>query len=61
MDIARINSYWARLHFTGQVQPPLTVGDDTAVIQRLRADPNAIGYLTQEPTSANVRIVLRLP
>ena len=61
MDIARINSYWARLHFTGQVQPPQSVGDDGAVIQRLRADPAAIGYVVHEPQSTAVRVVLRLP
>ncbi|RZI54461.1 MAG: hypothetical protein EOP12_02765 [Pseudomonas sp.] len=61
MDIARINSYWARLHFTGQVHPPPAVGDDAAVIQRLRADPSAIGYVTREPNNAAVRVVLRLP
>lgn len=61
MDIARINSYWARLHFTGQVQPPQAVADDSAVLQRLRADPAAIGYLTREPEDASVRVVLRLP
>lgn len=61
MDIARINSYWARLHFTGQVQPPQAIGDDSAVIQRLRVDPSAIAYLTREPPDASVRVVLRLP
>ena len=61
MDIARINSYWARLHFTGQVQPPQCVGDDQAVLQRLRRDPQAIGYLTREPQDPGVRVVLRLP
>lgn len=61
MDIARINSYWARLHFTGQVQPPRTVENDVAVIQRLRADPSAIGYLTRQPQDGSVRVVLRLP
>lgn len=61
MDIARINSYWARLHFTGQVQPPQAVGDDNAVIARLRVDPSAIGYLTREPQDPTVRVVLRLP
>ena len=61
MDIARINSYWARLHFTGQVQPPRTVEDDPAMLQRLRADPTAIGYLTREPQDSSVRVVLRLP
>lgn len=61
MDIARINSYWARLHFTGQVQPPQAVADDSAAIQRLRTDPSAIAYLTREPQDASVRVVLRLP
>jgi hypothetical protein len=61
MDIARINSYWARLHFTGQVQPPQVAGDEEAVLARLRADPRAIGYLTDEPKNASVRVVLRLP
>lgn len=61
MDIARINSYWARLHFTGQVQPPQTVVDDTAMVQRLKADRSAIGYVTREPQDPSVRVVLRLP
>ncbi len=61
MDIARINSYWARLHFTGQVQPPQTVSDDTAMVQRLKADQFAIGYLMREPQDPSVRVVLRLP
>jgi hypothetical protein len=60
MDIARINSYWARLHFTGQVQPPQALSDDNAVIQRLRADPSGIAYLTHEPQDTAVRVVLRL-
>ena len=60
-DIASINSYWARLHFTGQVQPPQTVADDAAMVQRLRADPSAIGYLTRDPQDASLRVVLRLP
>ena len=60
MDIARINSYWARLHFTAQVQPPQALGDDASVAQRLRDDPAAIGYLSQEPTDPSLRVVLRL-
>jgi hypothetical protein len=61
MDIARINSYWARLHFTGQVQPPLVVGDDDAVLARLHGDASAIGYVMREPKDPAVRVVLRLP
>ncbi len=61
MDIARINSYWARLHFTGQVQPPATVGDDADVTQRLLSDPLAVGYLTRKPVDTSLRVVLTLP
>lgn len=61
MDISRINSYWARLHFTGQVHPPLVLGDDAAIVQRLRADPAAVGYLSREPSDPDVRVLLRLP
>ena len=61
MDLARINSYWARLHFTGQVQPPQPVADERALIQRLRQDASALGYLAHEPNDPSVRVVLRLP
>jgi len=61
MDLARINSYWARLHFTGQVQPPQAIADERALIQQLRQDPSALGYLAQEPSDPAVRVVLRLP
>lgn len=61
MDIARINSYWARLHFTGQVKPPPAVADERAVVEQLRNDPLAIGYLTREPREPGLRVVLRLP
>ncbi len=61
MDIARINSYWARLHFTGQVRPPQTAEDDAAMAQRVRNDPSAIGYLTREPQDSSLRVLMRLP
>lgn len=61
MDIGRINTYWARLHYTGQVQPPQPVHDDAAVVQRLRGDPSAIGYLTHEPQDTGLRVLMRLP
>jgi hypothetical protein len=61
MDLARINSYWARLHFTGQVHPPQAVADDKALLQRLKQDSSALGYLQHEPSDPAVRVVLRLP
>ena len=54
MDIA------ARLHFTGQVQPPVALGDDSDVIRTLQSDPLAVGYLTRKPADASLRVVLDL-
>lgn len=61
LDLARIDSYWARLHFTGQVQRPQVLADDASVLRHLRSDASAIGYLAREPADPAVRVVLRLP
>lgn len=60
-DVARINSYWARLHFTGQVQPPQALSDDESVLRRVRSDAMTVGYVSREPTDPSVRVLLRLP
>jgi ABC-type phosphate transport system substrate-binding protein len=57
-DLARINSYWARLQFSGQVQPPRPLQDDEAIAQAIRRDAGGIGYLTQPPNDPNLRVVL---
>lgn len=61
MDIARINSYWARLHFTAQVKPPKAMSDEKMMLDQVRGDAQAIGYMLHEPRDASVRVVLRLP
>lgn len=58
MDLARINSYWARLRFSGQVQPPRMLNDDGQVAATVRADPNAVGYLRSAPTDPALKVVL---
>ena len=57
MDLARVNSYWARLQFTGTVSSPQKLSDDEDVIARLSTDPQGIGYLTQAPQHAALRVV----
>lgn len=61
MDLARINSYWARLRFSGQVQPPRMLNDDGQVAATVRADPNAVGYLRNAPTDPALKVVLVMP
>jgi ABC-type phosphate transport system substrate-binding protein len=60
MDLARINSYWARLRFSGQVQPPRSLGDDRDILAMIKSNPRAIGYLRTAPADASVRVVLVL-
>lgn len=60
MDLARINSYWSRLRFSGQVQPPRVLGDDKDVIAMARQNAKAVGYLRSPPNDAAVRVVLVL-
>jgi len=61
MDLARINSYWARLLFTGRGQPPRPLADDAAVIARVGADRAAVGYVSTRPSDAAVHIAFVLP
>jgi hypothetical protein len=61
MDLARINSYWSRLLFTGQVQPPQPLAGDAAVIATVRGNRAAVGYVTVRPGDPAVRVAFTLP
>lgn len=58
--VAQVNSYWARLMFTGQTLPPQPVPDEAAMAELVRRNPSAIGYLSREPGDRGLRIVLVL-
>ena len=57
---AQMNSYWARLAFSGQMQPPLVVDSEAALIRRLREQPQGIGYLGRAPDDDRLRVLLTL-
>jgi len=59
-DLAQINSYWARLLFTGRVQPPQPVAGEPAMLEAVKANPRAVGYLEREPQDPGVRTVFVL-
>lgn len=61
MSIGQVTAYWSRLQFTGQVQPPRSVAGDAAVVDFVRRNPTAIGYISSAPTpDAKVKTVLVL-
>lgn len=59
--IEQINAYWARIIFTGQASPPLQVPDDEAVLQTIRENEGAIGYIQTLSVDQSVRVILELP
>ncbi len=60
MTVAQVNTYWARLIFTGQTLQPKALDNEDAMIETVRRNPGAIGYLTQEPLDKDVQVVLVL-
>ena len=60
MSPTQVNAYWSRLMFTGQVLPPQPLPDDKAVIEIVRRNPGAIGYIESTSLDGSVRAVLTL-
>lgn len=54
---AEIRAYWARLLFSGRISPPDEPGGEAAVLAKVAADRQAIGYLPTPPKDPRVRVV----
>jgi ABC-type phosphate transport system substrate-binding protein len=59
--LAEINSYWARLVFSGRASPPRQLDSSDEVMQTIRANHGALGYLDDSEVDDRVRIVYRFP
>ena len=58
MSPQQVNAYWSRLMFSGQVLPPQILPSDRAVLDIVRRNPGAIGYVRADGLDSSVRIVL---
>lgn len=56
--LAEINSYWARLVFSGQGSPPRQLTSAEEVIDAVSNNRGAIGYLDRQYVDDRVRVVL---
>lgn len=61
MSLSQLNSYWARLMFSGRSLPPQRVSSEAAMAEKISNDPAAIGWLSQVPKQKGLRTVLILP
>ncbi|MEO5686644.1 MAG: hypothetical protein ABIR54_04720 [Burkholderiaceae bacterium] len=61
MELAQINSYWSRLMFSGQTLPPQPLPTEAAMVELVKRNPSAVGYVLQEPAAdKGLRVVLVL-
>jgi ABC-type phosphate transport system substrate-binding protein len=60
MSPQQVNAYWSRLMFTGQVQPPQPLPNERAVLDIVRRNAGAIGYIKSSEVDATVRVLLVL-
>jgi hypothetical protein len=60
MTLPQVNSYWARLMFSGRNLPPQRLDSPDKMIDRVRNNPAAIGWLAEAPRQKGLRTVLVL-
>lgn len=54
---SQLKAYWSRLIFTGKGLPPVEVGNDKMVLERVANDPNAIGYISSDKVTSSVKVL----
>ena len=59
-ELAEINSYWARLVFSGRTVPPRQSDGNDDLLKWLAATPGGIGYMERAKVDGRVRIVFEL-
>ncbi len=58
---SQLKSYWSGLIFTGKGQPLPSVADDAAVMAKVGAEADAIGYVDSAAVNGSVKVLFTLP
>ena len=58
---SQLKSYWSGLIFTGKDQPLPSVADDAAVVAKVAAEADAIGYVDASAVNGSVKVLFTLP
>jgi hypothetical protein len=51
-------AYWARMIFTGNGRPPIELTSEQAVVDLIKKDESAIGYITTRKLVDGVKVAL---
>jgi len=60
-NLAQLKAYWSKLIFTGKATPLTELPTDAEVIAAVAATPGAIGYVSKEAVTEQVKPVMNLP
>jgi ABC-type phosphate transport system substrate-binding protein len=60
MSISRLTVYWARVRFSGQILPPQQLPNSQQIIETVKNQQFAIGYVESHLVDRSVKVVLRL-
>lgn len=58
---SQLKSYWSGLVFTGKGQPMSSVADDEAMVAKVAAEADAIGYIDSAAVNDSVKVLFTLP
>ncbi|EWH08475.1 hypothetical protein DS2_17080 [Catenovulum agarivorans DS-2] len=59
LSLAKINSYWARLKFTGRYLPPIELDTPSDALKYVQKNPNAVAYVDEQYVTDKVKVVYR--
>lgn len=60
MNLPRVDAYWARLQFSGEDLPPLAMDDNRSMLDMVRRNRLAVGYVDASVANGSVRTVLTI-
>lgn len=56
-NLSEINSYWARLVFSGRATPPLQLFSTADVVEFIANNKGAIGYLYRKDVDSRLKVI----
>ncbi|CAK0747885.1 conserved hypothetical protein [Gammaproteobacteria bacterium] len=59
-ELSDINSYWARLQFSGRIVPPRQARSTEDLLNFISSTPGAVGYLDRTKVDTRVKVILDL-
>lgn len=56
-SVAQVNAYWARLSFGGRASPPTTAPNSRKMLETVRLNKYALGYIDAQDLDDSVKVV----